>query len=113
MRLPRSGLFGVGLTLAVSAEADTPNEAIRVREGSAVAAPVQLGGGLEDRGAGLRGFVEDLVDAGLAAHDVLKDHPAEAAALPAHSVVGGEAVAAIKADHRASVLLEEDRDLVV
>ena|SRR4249919_1892443 len=77
------------LVLSLGAVADAPDVAVRVREGTAVPAPLQGGGGLEDRGAGLLGLRHDLVDPLLAADHVGKDQPAEAAALRARAIVDG------------------------
>ena len=52
-------------------------------------------------------------DPRLAADHVGKDQPAEAAALRARAVVGGQPVAAVEADERAAIRLEEHRDAVV
>jgi hypothetical protein len=49
-------LLRVRLVLTLGAVADAPDVAVRVREGTAVPAPLQGGGGLEDRGTGLLGF---------------------------------------------------------
>src|SRR5215813_5795093 len=73
-------LLGVGLVLSFGAVADVPDVAIRVGEGSAVPAPLQLRRRLEDLPAGLLGLVQDFVDAVFAAHDVIEDDAAEAAA---------------------------------
>src|SRR4029453_6892152 len=106
-------LLRVRLVLPLGAVADAPDVAVRVGAGAAAAAPLQGRGGLEDRGAGLLGFRHDLVDSRLAADDVGEDQPAEAAALRARAVVGGQAVPAVEADERAPVRLEEHRDAVV
>jgi hypothetical protein len=55
MKLPWRRRLRVGLVLALGALADAPDVAVRVREGTAVPAPLLGGGGLEDRGAGLLG----------------------------------------------------------
>src|SRR5918996_5322034 len=109
----RRRLLRVGLVLSLGAVADVPDVAVRVRERAAVPAPLQVGGGLQDRGAGLLGFRQDLVDTRLAADHVGEDQPAEAAALRAGPHVGGQAVSAVEADQRAAVRLEEYRDPVV
>src|SRR5262249_32136727 len=69
--------------------------------------------GFEVRPAGLAGLVQHLVDAVLAAHDVVEHDAAEAAALRAHAHHAGEPVAAVEADQRTAVRDEEHRDLVV
>src|SRR5262249_41505973 len=69
--------------------------------------------GLEDLPAGLAGLVQNLVDAVLAAHDVIEDHAAKTAARRAHAHHAGEPVAAVEADQRTAVRDEEHRDLVV
>src|SRR6266516_1037312 len=106
-------LLRVGLVLSLGAVADVPDVTVRVRERTAVPAPLQLRRGLEDRPAGLPGLVQNFVDAVLAAHDVIEHDAAEAAALPAHAHHVGEPVAAIEADQRTAVRNEEHRDLVV
>src|SRR5262249_5423181 len=106
-------LLRVGLVLALGAVADVPDVAIRVRERTAVPAPGQLRRGFEDRSAGPLGLVQNLVDAALAAHDVIEDDAAEAAALRARAHHAGEPVVAVEADQRTAVWNEEHRDLVV
>src|SRR5262245_30988276 len=110
---PGRRLLGVGLVLPLGAVADVPDVAVRVGEGSAGPAPVQGGGGLEDRAAGLLRFRQDLVNPLLAADDVGEDHPAEATAFRARPVVGGQTIPAVEADERAAVGLEEHGDAVV
>jgi hypothetical protein len=110
---PACSLFRVGLVLSLRAVGNAPDVAIRVGERTAVPTPGQGGGGLEDRGAGLLGVGDDLVDPRLAAHHVVEDHLAEAATLRAGAHLGGQAVAAVEADERAAVRLEERRDAVV
>src|ERR671918_1635567 len=109
----RRRLLRVGLVLSLGAVADVPDVAVRVRERAAVPAPILAGGGLEDRGAGLLRFRQDLVDPRLAADNVGEDQPAETAALRAGAHVGGQAVSAVEADQRAAVRLEEHRDAVI
>src|SRR5215469_18979526 len=94
----RSPLFGVGLVLSFGAVADVPDVAVRVGERSAVSTPPQLRRGLEDLPARFVGLVQNLADAVLAAHDVVEDDAAEAAALRAHAHHAGEPVAAVEAD---------------
>src|SRR6516165_7161192 len=106
-------LLGVGLVLSFSAVADVPYVAVRVGERTAVPAPLQLRRGHEDLPAGLLGLVQNFVDAVLAAHDVIEDDAAEAAALRARAHHVGEPVAAVEADQRTAVGNEEHRDLVV
>src|SRR5919106_400036 len=109
----RRRLLRVGLVLSLGAVADLPDVAVRVRERAAVPAPLQAGGRLQDRGAGLLRFRQDLVDPRLAADNVGEDQPAETAALRAGAHVVGQAVAAVEADQRAAVRLEEHRDAVI
>src|SRR6476659_6805210 len=111
--LTAPSLLGVALILAHRAVADIPDVAVRVCEGAAVPAPLQLRRGLEDRRAGLLGLVQDLVDACLAAHDVVEDDATETAAIGAAPYHVGQALAAIEAYECAAVGNEEDRDLVV
>jgi hypothetical protein len=66
-RSPQRQLLRIGLVFAPGAVADVPDVAVRVGEGTAVSAPFLGGGGLEDRGAGVLGFRQDLVDPLLAA----------------------------------------------
>src|SRR5208337_1121987 len=106
-------LLRVGLVLPLGAVADVPDVAVGVREGTAVPAPLQGGGGLKDRGAGLLGFRHDLVDPRLAADYVVEDQPAEAVALRARAHRGGQAVSAVEANERAAMRHEEYRDVVV
>src|SRR5215469_107855 len=106
-------LLGVRLVLAFGAVADVPDVAVWVGERTAVPAPLQLRRGLEDLPAGLLGLVQNFVDAALAAHDVIEDDTAEAAALRARAHHVGEPVAAVEPDQRAAVRNEEHRDLVV
>src|SRR5512144_2065733 len=70
-------LLGIRLIRSLRAVADVPNVVVRVREGSAVPAPRQRRRALEDPRAGLLGFRNDLVDARLAAHDVVQDYATE------------------------------------
>src|SRR5262245_36433165 len=105
--------LGVGLILSHRAVADIPDVAVRVCEGSAVPAPLQLRRGLEDLRAGLPGLLHDLVDACLATHDVVEDDATETAAVGAGSHHVGQALAAVEAYERAAVGNEENRDLVV
>src|SRR5262249_2979967 len=79
----------------------------------AVPAPLHPRRGLEDLPASLPGLLQNLADAVLAAHDVIEDHAAEAAALRAHAHHAGEPVAPVEADQRTAVRNEEHRDLVV
>src|SRR4029453_1356233 len=98
--LPRSrvtSFTGVGLFFSSAAVADVPDVAIRVGEGSAVPAPLQLRRGLEDLPAGLLGLVQNFVDGILAAHDAREDNAAEAAAVRTHAHHVGEPVAAVGA----------------
>jgi hypothetical protein len=97
-RSPQRQVLRIGLVFAPGAVADVPDVAVRVGEGTAVSAPFLGGGGLEDRGAGVLGFRQDLVDPLLAADDVGEDQPAEAAALRTRTVVGGQAIPAVEAD---------------
>src|SRR5439155_23340207 len=106
-------LLRVGLVLSLGAVADVPDVAIWVGERTAVPAPLQLRRGLEDLPAGLLGLVQNFTDAVLAAHDVIEDHAAEAAALRARAHHVGEPVAAVEADQRTTVWNEEHGDLVV
>src|SRR5215211_5784319 len=106
-------LLGVGLILSHRAVADIPDVAVRVCEGSAVPAPLQLRRGLEDVRAGLLSLLHDLVDACLAAHDVVEDDATETAAVGAGPHHVGQALAAVEAYECAAVGNEEDRDLVV
>src|SRR5262245_22842484 len=109
----RPSLLGVGLILSRRAVADIPDVAVRVCEGSAVPAPLQLRRGLEDLRAGLLGLLYDLVDACLAAHDVAEDDATETAAVGAGPHHVGQALTAVEAYEGAAVGHEEDRDLVV
>src|SRR4029434_7533067 len=68
---------------------------------------------LENGRAGLLGLLHDLVDACLAAHDVVQDDTTETAAVGAGPHHLGQALAAVEAYERAGVWNEEDRDLVV
>src|SRR5262249_22059796 len=106
-------LLRVGLVLSCGAVADVPDVAIRVGERSAVPAPLQRSRGLEDLPASLPGLLQNFADAVLAAHDVVEDDAAEAAALRAHAHHVGEPVAAVEADQGTAVGDEEHRDLVV
>src|SRR5215469_12699326 len=106
-------LLRVGLVLSRGAVADVPDVAVRVGERTAVPAPLQLRGRLEDLPASVLGLAQNLVDAVLAAHDVIEDDAAEAAALWADAHHVGEPVAAVEADQRTAVWNEEHRDLVV
>src|SRR5215213_2891372 len=101
--LTGSSLLGVGLILSHRAVADIPDVAVRVCEGSAVPTPLQLRRGLEDRRAGLLGLLHDLVDACLAAHDVVEDDATETAAVGAGPDHVGQALAAVEAYERAAV----------
>src|SRR3954454_10602756 len=96
----RSRLLSVGLVSSLVAVAETPDVAVRVGEGAAVPAPRQSTGGLEDRGAGLLGLRNDLVDPRLAADDVGQNQSAEAAAFLVRAHLGGQALAAVEAHGR-------------
>src|SRR5262245_34284031 len=109
----RPSLLGVGLILSRRAVADIPDVAVRVCEGSAVPAPLQLRRGLEDLRAGPLGLLQDLVDARLAAHDVVEDDATETATIGAGPHHVGQALTAVETYQRAAVGNEEDRDLVV
>src|SRR6266536_189350 len=111
--LTAPSLLGVGLIRSHRAVGDIPDVAVRVGEGAAVPAPLQLRRRLEDRRAGRVGLLHNLVDARLAAHDVVEDDATETAAVGAGPDHVGQALAAVEADERAAVGNEEDRDLVV
>src|SRR5438128_674432 len=98
---------------ALCAVTDPPDVAVGVCERTAVAAPLQLRGGLEDLGAGLLCLVHHRVDSRRAANDVIHHHAGEAAALRVHADIGREAFAPVEAHKRPPVRHEEHRDLVV
>src|SRR5215211_4807588 len=108
-----TSLLGVGLVFPLGAVADVPDVAIRVGEGSAVPAPLQLRRGREDLSARPLGLLQNFVDAVLAAHDVIEDDATKAAALRTQAHHVGESVAAVEADQGTAVWNEEHRDLVV
>src|SRR5258706_569074 len=85
-------------SIAPGPEAPSPHIPTRVGEVPPLPAPLQLGGGFQNRGAGLFGLVQNLVDPRLAAHDVVEDDAAEAAALRAQTDAAGQPFAAIEAD---------------
>src|SRR5256885_7131045 len=106
-------LLRVWLIASLRAVTDPPDVAVGVRERTTVPAPLQLRRGLQDLGAGLLRLVHHLVNALLAANDVVHHHAGKAAALRVHANVRREALAPIEAHERPPVRDEEHRDLVV
>src|SRR5437879_3124358 len=106
-------LLRVWLIAALRAVTDPPHVAVGVCERTTVPAPLQLRRGLEDLGAGLLRLVHHLVNALLAANDVVHHHAGEAAALRIHADIGREAFAPVEAHERPPMRNEEHGDLVV
>src|SRR5439155_17685089 len=96
-------LLRVRLIAALRAVTDPPDVAVGVCERPTVPAPLQLRRGLEDFGAGLLCLVHHLVNALLAANDVVHHHAGEAAALRVHADIGREAFAPVEAHERPPV----------
>src|SRR5207249_7435311 len=96
-------LLRVWLIAALRAVTDPPNVTVGVCERTAVPAPLQLRRGLEDLGAGLLCLVDHLVNALLAANDVVHHHAGEAAALRVNADIRREALASVEAHERSPV----------
>src|SRR5207302_9501883 len=115
LRYSCAWLLRVGLVLSLRAVPELPDITVRVGEGGAVPALLLFRRGLEDLCAGLLSLGNDSVDARLAAHDIVEDNAAEAAAVAVRAQANGfgEAVATVEADQGTAVRNEEDRNFEV